>query len=329
MVKFINSKEEVLNFENLLNEIKENDSPFKEILKKGDLSSTYFINGENEEDKICLGECFQLQVNVKAVGVFHFFFKLEGFNKEEVIKKVAILKDIIVKDSETATNKISVLIDVLKQYNPLFMLYKEYEKSFFVIDDLEKVTKNAFPVLYIKTEVIEEIQEVTVGKEDNDEVTKTEKKKFQFKNVKTSFIKIGKCLAKNKFHILLILVSTLLIQVSIPLGIFNIYSANMLYIFLFICAAIGVAMNAYCYIDYFKSKTIKDMLFVLSAITNVVGIGAGIGAFAIFYTISTKTEKTPPMGNLILLGLLISSIIIIVTIITTYIIRKTIKPKNK
>ena len=119
-------------------------------------------------------------------------------------------------------------------------------------------------------------------------------------------------------------------QVSIPLAIFNIYSGNMLYIFLFICGAIGVVMDGYCYFDYFKTNNIKNPLFLLNIAVNVIGIGIGIGVFAIFYNISVKVESTPNMGSLIVIGLLVSIIIVVaIAVLMMFIPRKNKDPDDK
>ena len=116
-------------------------------------------------------------------------------------------------------------------------------------------------------------------------------------------------------------------MVSIPLAIMNIYSKNALYVFLFICALIGVAMNSYSYYDFFKNKKIKDTLFLISVGSNVLGLGVGIGLLAIFYNISNKPENLPSLGSFIWIGALITIIVCASTIGLIYFIPKKINKK--
>ena len=336
MLKFISPKEEVIAFENPISEVDEKASPIKEILRKGDFSSFYFVNGE-EEDKIQLSETFQLQVNTKNIGAFHFIFKLEGFKKEEIIKQVATLKEINVIDYDSASYKVNSLINIVKEYNPLFMVFREFEDSRFYSDLLYQIIGSSFPAFLILNKEEEIFREYDIGAAGEVSTTpKTEKKEKEkgktHKPHKLSNINwkaLWKEVNNNKFHLLLILISTLLLEVAIPLAILHIYAKNALYIFLFICSVIGVGMNAYSYYDYFKRKTIDHPIFFFSVLSNLIGVGAGIGVFAIFYNISTKAEGTPGVGSLILIGLLVSLIVCGATIALIYFIRKNAKPKKK
>lgn len=325
MFKFIPPSGTVITFTQNIVEIDENLSPIKEILKKSDFSEYSFARDEDENSAISLSDIFQLQINVKNVGVFHFIFKNDGFKKEEVINQVAALKDVSANTSETAQHKVSALISILKNYDPLFAIFKESPNNLYYVYHLEDIVNNRFPVFIVKTEEETKVYEFFIGDDDFQESTKSSEKKQVFSKVSRE--KMTKDLLKNKFSLLLIFVSTVLLEVSIPLAILNIYAKNALYIFLFICGAIGIAMNAYCYIDYFKNRNIKNPLFIFSAIANLIGILTGIGVFAIFYNISTKVEGTPSIGSFILIGALVALIVIAATIAVVYFIPKKNKAK--
>ena len=326
MVKFITPKEETVSFDRNYSEVNEDMSPIKEILKKGDYSAFSIVI--NNEEPVSLGEVFQLQVNVKEVGTFHFIFKKDGFNKEEAIKQVSTLKELSVNDPDSARFKVKTLMSVLREYNPLFIVYKESVNTYYYSYQLETSIAYTIPVFAITQPGFEEeMTEFIIGDDPTfEEATTQVKKKKAFKISKG---KILTELSKNKFSLLLVFVSALLLQVSIPLAILNIYAKNTLYIFLFICGAIGIAMNGYCYFDYFKSKNFYDPLFLMSVIANVVGLGSGIGAFAIFYNISTKAEGTPALGTLILIGSLISIILTAALVALAYFIPRKNKANNK
>lgn len=325
MVKFISPKDNVASFSQNIIEVDDDFSPIKEILKKSDFSQYFFVPNDNDEEKISLGSVFQLQVNVKNVGVFHFIFKSEGFNKEEIVNQISGLKDMVVDNYESARYKVTALINIVKHYDPLFAVFKESPETYYYSYQLDLLVNYLFPVFVVKTEEESQIDEFVIGDDIYEEsASKPEKKK---KVIKISKDKLVKELLKNKFSLLLIFISTLLLQVSVPLAILNIYSKNALYIFLFICGVIGIVMNTYCYIDYFRNKNIKNPLFLFSVASNVLGLGTGIGVFAIFYNISTKAEGTPGIGSLIAIGVLVTIIIVASAIAIIYFVPRKNKAK--
>lgn len=322
MIKFITPKNKEIIFETDVNEVEENLSPIKEIFKKGDFSQFTFVNNE---ESISLENAFQLQVNVKNIGTFHFLFRNEGFQKEDIIKQISGLKDLNVDNAESAKYKVEALISIVKNYNPLFAIFKEDEDSYYYSYDLEMAVNHLFPLFIIKIKYDEGTDEFSIGGATLEEGEPITNKKPKF--IKWDKNKLVKELLRNKFSLLLIFVSTVLLQVSIPLAILNIYSKNALYIFLFICGVIGIAMNAYCYFDYFKNRGLGNPIFAASVISNVIGLGVGTGIFAIFYNISTKAEGTPGIGSFILIGVLITIIVVAATAALIYFIPRKNKTK--
>lgn len=323
MIKFISPKEDTIAFDKNYNEVSEELSPIKEILKKNDYSGFSLVIGE---ETIPLSEVFQLQVNVKEVGTFHFLFKKEGFEKDDAIKQVSTLKDISVNDPDSARYKVKTLFSVIKEHNPLFIVYKESPNTYYYAYQLETTIAYTIPVFaIIQTNQEDEVMEFTIGEDPNIQAASNHVKKK--KTFKVSKDKLLNDLNKNKFSLLLVFVSTLLLQVSIPLAILNVYANNALYIFLFICGAIGIAMNGYCYFDYFKTKNFHNPVFLMNIASNLIGLGTGIGAFAIFYNISTKSEGTPAIGSLILIGVLVTIIVCAALIALAFFIPRKNKVK--
>ena len=187
MIKFVNTKDEITVYDKEFNEISRDISPIKEILKKGDISEYSLIDPVDDTTRIPLGDAFHLQVNAKDVGEFHFLFKSEGFKKEEVIKQIATLKEITVRDAQTARHKIVTLINIVKDYNPLFAVYAEYEGSYLYMYEIDSIFNKSMPCLAIPQEVKEEeIKEFTIGNYSDDLVIDSStskpkaKRKFKF-----------------------------------------------------------------------------------------------------------------------------------------------------
>ena len=323
MIKFITPKNDIITYNQNTVEVEEDFSPFREIIKKYDFSNFYFVPNDNDNEKISLGNTFHLQVNVKNVGTFHFIFKNDGFNREDILKQVSGLRELNVDNAESAKYKVEALIGAVKGYDPLFAVFKESPDTYYYSYQLELEVNHQFPLFVIKIQEDLRIDEFSIGADEFQETGNKPERKKKF--TKISKDKLLKEIARNKFSLLLVFVSTVLLQVSMPLGILNVYAKNALYIFLFICGTIGLAMNVYCYVDYFKNRNMMNPIFWFSVISNVIGMGVGIGIFAIFYNISTKAEGTPGIGSFILIGTLITIIVVAATISIVYFIPR----KNK
>ena len=325
MFKFIsqNGKENI--FEERVVEIEKSISPIKEILNKNDFSSFSILLNEQT---ISLLDSFQLQVNVKDVGSFRFIFSKDGFDKDDIINKISTLKDINVIDVRSAQNKVNALINIIDQPSLLFMIYDALDDLYIDENYFRYLMNHQIQTFLIKKEQEEEIMyELNVGEQPVDNQNK--KKKSSLKINKEGIKKFFRHVAEKKFHFLLLLVSSILFEVSIPLAIVNVYSANAIYIFLFICSIIGIGMDGYSFYDLFKKHGPKHSMSIASYVTNVLGIGVGVGLFALFYNLSNLEEGVPSMGSMIWIGLLISLILSGAIIIVAYFLpKKRKKAKN-
>lgn len=321
MFKFINPNKEETVFEEKVVEVDKKSSPFKEILEKKDFSG--FSISLNEQT-ISLMDSFQLQVNVKSVGTFRFIFNKEGFEKEEIINQVTALKDIEIIDIRTAQNKIDALLSIINKPYLLFMIYEGLDDLYINNDYFHQQINKDIQTFLIKKEKDNNLYELSIGNNEKEEQISKGKKEHK-KIEKGSIRKLFKEVADKKFHFLLIIVSTTLFEVSLPLAIVNIYSNNAIYIFLFICALIGLGMNGYSFYDLFKKQSPISSLSIASYVSNLIGIGIGIGLFALFYHLSNLPEEVPSMGKMMWIGALISIITCIAIVGVSYLISKVIK----
>lgn len=316
MIKFIISPEYEISFLETITKINPTVSPFKEILNKEDVSS--FSLSIKEEETLSFNNVFILLVNIKEVGSINFIFNKDNFNKKEIINEISKLKELEVNDLESAKNKINQLLDIANKYKPLFLIYKNSDNTKIDEKSIYELLNERFISFIIREEEkIEPVKE-ELKEEDN----KEEKEQIK-KGKKDNILKDCALIIKeNKFHFLLLLISTLLFTASIPLGIFYIYASNALYVFLFICAAIGLGMDFYAYYDFFKTAKIKDLSFILSALTNLIGVLLGLGGFILFYNISKTVESAPALSTFILMSILIGIISSLIAIVAAYFIPK-------
>lgn len=314
--------------------VKKKASPIREILSKKDFSEFSIVYNDNT---LSLENAFHLQINVNFVGTFHFIFNKEDFVVEDLAKQISPLKDEIIFNGITAREKVRTLLNIVNKPSLLFIVYDEEEATYLDSKFLQEYASNVqiFIVEKEKPYIEEEHYTViTVGNVEEDEPVTNRKQKNQKakakkvpttsnrreseKSIKGFFASV----VEKKYHYLLLFVSTTLFAVSIPLAIINIYSKNAIYIFLFVCALIGIGMDGYSYIDLFKHYGLSRQESVASYISNVIGIGAGTGLFVLFYNLSNVNENTPSMGNILLAGILISLGICLVTILVSYLVAR-------
>ncbi len=319
MFKFINSDGQEITYEELVSEIDQNTSPIKEIIAKKDFSS--FSISFNEQT-YSLEETFLLQVNVKDIGVFCFIFNKEGFKKDEIINQISVLKERVVVDTQSAKEKVLSLLSIVNIPCLLFAIYQANDITYINNEYLKTFISLNVQTFLIKKEKKNEVFELNVGEE------KSQEPKKEKKTNKKSINQFFKIIADEKFHYLLLLISTTLFEVSIPLAIANIYEANLIYIFLFICAVIGIGMDGYSYYDLFKTERPFSLASLASYLFNLIGIGTGIGLFALFYNMSNLTEAVPPLGSMVLIGISICFILCVAVVIVSLFIPKKNKKVN-
>lgn len=130
-------------------EITKDVSPFKEILEKTEYYSYKLSFGD--EQTYSLEDVFHLLVNVNLVGEFSFFFALDGFKKKEIIKQIRELKNIVVEDEESAQKKIEAVFEIVNDYQPIFLVYKQKGEYLLSEDGLNSYTEN-YPLFYFGKE---------------------------------------------------------------------------------------------------------------------------------------------------------------------------------
>ena len=131
MIKIFDSQETNKEYSEFFN-VGDSSLPLvKELLKREDYSEYSFTIGDSEE-KISMSDVFIFQINIKDSSSVYSAFKLEKFPKDEIINKVAMLKDINIVDIASSKYKTSELFKILKEYQPYFIIYQ---------------SKNGFPLL--------------------------------------------------------------------------------------------------------------------------------------------------------------------------------------
>lgn len=322
MLRFLVEDQQVNEYENLIEEVESKASPFKEILGKEDFS--YFSVAINDH-LVSLESSFRLQVNVKNIGIFHFIFDKDGFNKDEIVNQVFELRKIEVNNQTSAEEKVNALFNIVERQSLLFLVYEESSFSFLDINFLRHSVIRGIQIFVVKNTNEKKVYELNIGEQKQQKEVAAKKQKKERVHSEKHLLKQ---ISDKKFHFLLLIVSTTLFEVSIPLAIVNIYTSNAIYIFLFICAMVGIGMDGYSYYDLFKKYSPASFLGLFSYLSNLIGIGAGVGLFALFYNLSNLEEGVPPLTNMILIGLLVCIIVCGAIIGVTALLPKGNKQQN-
>lgn len=275
-MKFIskNGSELILNEQFSL--VNKNISPIKEILNKKDFTSFSF----SDDDAFSLADTIQIQVNIVDVGAMIYFFKKEGFQKDDYIAEVSKLKEMKIESLYDVINKVKALYEVSAPFNPLFAIYNPSGK-YMIYDDCFKTNFNGLKVIYVSDKNNNYVlNEVNGGTEVN-EVEKTEK--FKFFNP-------FPVIAQYKLHFFFAVIATLLLGLTLAIAIYDSYAGKMLCIFFYICSLAGAFLNFMIYKDSLKHFTFKTPFFITTIMSSVVGIGLSIGGYFVFKMLSKPDE---------------------------------------
>ena len=307
-ITFLTSRDQSLVFENQINEIKNNVSPFKEILEKSDYTDYSVVFDDNKESAIKFSEMFHLRVNVKNVGGFDFLFKQDGFEKEMIIEKISALKEMLVDNLEQAKAKAKALFDVFGENRPLFLLYSPKGEYVLAKEDLSLDTFKFFIKREEKPAPIKPIKPVKpirpIKKEEKNTESATKRKalnKELFKEIWEYVCYFFMPLKENVVHYAFILISIFLIGFSSSVGIYYCYAGNNVFYFLFICSLVGGVLNYFVYYDYFKNHKVLSNDSILTIIDILLSIGIAIGGFYVFFVLQKEIPEAITNEKTILL----------------------------
>lgn len=266
-----------------------NESPVKELIEQGD----YFVYSFfYKEETISLKDCFTIKINIKNACSVVVTYKLENFPKAEIISRIGELKKMDINDVESSKAKHQALFDLIKEYNPYFMVYQA--KNGFPLTQEEMKELSFVDTIYLErvveeNPVIEEKPQEVPQNEEN-----TGKKSFK-EQAKADL----KSIAKNKYHFIFLTVSAFLFGFASSIGFCNAMLGKPIAALFFVCAGVGIFLNTYVFIDYFKEFKIKERLFVYSMIFEVIGYGLSVAATFIFYSLDKGEIKNAVSATLL------------------------------
>ena len=314
MITLFDSYKNTMQFTDYFNVVNKKTSPFKEMIKKEDFSSYSFSLDEGEE--ISLKDAFLLLVNIKDSGSIYVVYPKDEFNKEEITKRLAELKEIKIDYNTVALTKSKSAFEILDEYHPYMYLYVQKNDYYLTIDELKEIYQGSSPIFIIEKEKEEA---PTSYKEERNDNKNKEKKKISLKE----FILPIK---QNKYHFLFLSISSFLVGFASSIGIFNSILNKGIAVLFYICAFIGAFLQTFIYYDYFKEKGIKDINFRYSLFFSILGSLLSMGAYSIYHTIDkSEGKENVSIVLLMLLALFISIGLVALSVGIGYLITK----KNK
>lgn len=291
MFKLFDQYNNTIQFTESFNVVSRNISPFKEFLKKNDFSA-YSVS--IDEEKFSLKDAFLFQVNVMESGTIYAVFKKEGFVKEEVAIKLSTLAEQKVTDLSSAKEKTSAALSILDEYQPIMFVYVQKNEHYLDLESLRDSYSGNVTFF-----VIEKKQEGMVTSEYREKKKVKEKKKF-------SLIYFFAPIKENKYHFIFLAVATFLVGFAFAIGIYNAKLSKGIAVLFFICSFAGLFLNTYIYLDYFKTKELKDPLFRYSVAFNTIGLVLSVFAFWIYYSIDkSEGKEATNLVTLMIIGFLV------------------------
>ena len=318
-MKIYNSQNNEFEYNELITKLDSIESPFKEIINKEDYSSFSF---SFSEEKIPLSECCVLLVNIKDSASVYFVFNNKDFDKKKTIKSIEALKNMGVSDLDEVRAKTSKLFEVVKEFNPYFIVYRAKDGIPLSLDNLKELNIE-LPTFYVDAPI--KVEEPTKDEEPVKEESKKEKYNF-----KAALKKDSELLKKNKYHFLFLTVASFLFGFAISVGYCNNMVAKMIAILFYVCSFIGVFLNVFIYMDNYKNGHYKDRMLIMSVLFNVLGVALSIGASVIFYNLDKNGIKDVlTLKKLILFNGGLGVAMIIGSMALALLIRKLVSLKKK
>lgn len=287
MIKFTVSEECFVEYKDLFNIVEKDDSVIGGLLRREKKPFESFNIGKKE---ISLKDTFIIRVNTNGVGSVSFALPYENLPKYEIIDKI---KDFKKGDEYVELNekdKYVKIIEMLKEYKPYFIIYN-VRNGVYSKEDIQKLAKDQgldSVVSFFNEEEEQPVQEVK-----NEKSVKEEKEPTGW------FAKDMKNIKKNKYHFIFLTVSAFLFGFAFSVGFCNAMIGKMISILFFVCAGVGLFLDTYVYVDYFKEKSIKNRLFVYSLIFNTIGMLIALATTLIFYSVDNSEIKTAVSMKLI------------------------------
>lgn len=314
----------------------------KSVINKKNLSDYSLIINNDENNKLSLGDLFCFQININQIGSYIFFYLKEEFKKEDYIDSIVKLKDIKVEDTQKGIEKISSLLEILKESNPIFSIFiaeGNYSLSKEDFSNLPLINKNIYVdnlapkkepfLIFKKKEKIEKPKEVKEVEEKKEEVKVKKENKERVSFNWSALAYPFKLLAKEKFPCIFTLVSSFLISFTLFLGAYNAYGSKLIYIFFFVCTLIGTGLYGYIMYDLNKDKKLNITMIIIIILITLVGIGIALGSFVLYFNSAKDVPSgIPSLNKLILVGLLPSIGDVCLCWLVSTLLAKFIKKKD-
>lgn len=317
-MKFFDTKNTSLIYQEVFNEVEYTDFPFAQIILRQDLPSLKMVKIEERP----LDQTIQFKINVNKVGSILLFFKTEEFDRERFTSEVSALGETGSNTIADVIYKVRSVYEIAKRYNILFSLYLP-KGDYIIFPDCYQTLVSDVVTFYVNSIKYKEVENGRPNKKLLDfsklfkpkEKKKTKpvvKKENTAKPVKVSkpeknksssfeFVNPLVLLSKDRFHYLFTIVSSFLIGFTLAVAIFDAYLGNMICIFFIFCCLAGMFLNCLIYRDTLVSHSIKSMHFILNIVISLIGWGISLGAYALFLSITKERPTNEPKTIMIIL----------------------------
>ena len=283
MIKFTVSEEKCVEYNDLF-VIVDEESPIKGLLRR---EKTPFESFSLSKKDILLKDTFVIRANVAEVSSVSFALPYENLPKYEIIDKIKEFKKSEEYEGLSEKDKYVKMIEILKEYNPYFVVFN-VRNGVYSKEDIQKL---------IKEQGLDSVQ--SFYNEEQETVEEAKALVAEEKKSENWFVTDLQRIKKNKYHFIFLTVSAFLFGFAFSVGFCNAKIGKLIALLFFVCAGVGLFLDTYVYLDYFKEKTIKDRLFVYSLIFNVIGMLIALATTMIFYSIDNSEIKTAISGKLL------------------------------
>lgn len=279
VLKFEESKDE-LEYENkviliedkkLINELR------KENIRNG--NSSLQIKSLND---LPIYDVIQLKINVAETGTFLVSFSKEKIDeqvREELLNKIKELKDNVTPTFETQSEKIKKLINILNEYNPIYISYRSSGDIKIGFENLKDLVVSSPLFVLQKLEKPKKVKAIKEPKPKKELKINFKKIHFNFKLPRFPQINIEFPLFSVDY--LFTGIFALLLGFGLVTGIYEIVNQQSVAIFLLILAGIFLGVDYYTvYATLYKKgklnyRGLRYWLLLYILVGSTIGIVVG------------------------------------------------------
>lgn len=271
-----------------------------DVLSNDDLSIYKIVNGDTT---ITFDTLYRLDIKINSIGKAAFFFSKDGFNKDETVSKISILKNMDTVSKEDKIRKVNALLEIVKSLKPVLTIFNNDKYSEIISTDINNPGLDfIFVDKYLNKK----------GKKKDTPINKY-------------FYELG----SNKVAVIFSFISLLIASFSLLIGMYNATINQAVYIFFFLIYAVSFVLNGFIMFDLYRKVPFGIKTFITSIILDIISAVIGTVLFGVYFnSLKGIPIDVPEKSYYLLVGSLITLGVYVLSLVVPLIIKKLLNKKK-